>query len=91
MSRFTLNSECIHVRGQELTIRELTYKQKKQWALAVQEDMYSAPYVLAAMVCDPPVTQEEAQDWPAQVLEHVVDVARRISGMDDKEASAKNA
>jgi hypothetical protein len=74
----------INVRGESITVRELTYKQKKQWARAVQEDMYCAAYVLASMVCDPPVTQEEAEDWPAQVLEHVVEVATRLSGMDDK-------
>jgi hypothetical protein len=89
MSRFKLQSEVLDVRGAQITVRELTYKQKAAWARAVQEDMYCAPYVLAAMVCDPPVTKEEAEDWPAQVLEQIADVARRLSGME--EPAAKNA
>ena len=90
MSRFQLKSETIDVRGTSITVREMTYKQKAQWARAVQEDMYCAPYVLASMVCHPPVTTEEAEEWPAQVLEEIADIARRLSGMEDK-AAEKNA
>lgn len=86
--RFPINSESVEIRGQRFTVRELTYKQKKLWAKAVQADMYCAPYVLAAMVCD--VSEEVAEDWPAQVLEEVADIARRISGMAGKEGAEKN-
>lgn len=84
MSRFPLASETIEVRGQQLTIRELTSKQKGEWVKAVEGNHYAAPYMLAAAVCDPPVTPEEAQQWPAQIIEQVCDVARRLSGMLDE-------
>lgn len=82
MSRFTLQSEQIEVRGQLITVRELTSKQKGQWAKRVSEDTYCAPYVLVSLVTDPPVTVEEAETWPAQIVEQVVEIARRLSGMD---------
>lgn len=92
MSRFPLKAETIEARGSSITVRELTYKQKVSWAKAVQEDMYCAPSLLASMVCHPAVSAEEAEDWPAQVLEQIADVARRLSGMEDKkEDTAKNA
>lgn len=93
MSRFELISQTITVRGQTLTIRELSQKQKAEWAKRVVEDRFSAPYVLVSLVVDPPVTPEEANDWPSQVVEQVCEVARRISGMSDDagEDDAKNA
>jgi hypothetical protein len=82
MSRFTLISETIEVRGQQITVRELTSKQKGDWAKAAQADVYSAPYMLVALVCEPGVSADEAAGWPADVVERIVDVARRLSGMD---------
>lgn len=85
MSRFPLQSETITVRGEALTVRELTSKQKGVWAQAVQADVYCAPYVLASLVCDPPVTAAEAETWPSQIIEQVVEITRRLSGMVDAE------
>lgn len=85
MSRFILKSEIIDVRGQQLTVRELTDKQKGQWAKAVKNDVYCAASMLVSLVCDPPVTIEEAADWPAAITEQVVGVAQRLSGMGDDE------
>lgn len=85
MSRFPLQSETITVRGEPITVRELTSKQKGQWAKAVQADVYCAPYFLASLVCDPPVTAEEAEGWPSQIIEQVVEITRRLSGMADDE------
>jgi len=81
MSRFPLKSETITVREQSLTVRELSSKQKGEWAKAVTEDKFRAPGKLCSLVCDPPVTEEEAADWPSDIVEQVVDIARRLSGM----------
>lgn len=86
--RFALKSETIEIRGEQLTIRELTDRQKGQWAKAVKEDVYCAASMLVSLVCDPPVTQDEAAEWPSQITEQVVAVAQRLSGMGD---DAKNA
>jgi len=88
MSRFTLQSETIEIRGQTLTVRELTDKQKGQWAKAVSDDVYCAPSMLVSLVCYPPVTIEEAADWPSQITAQVVTIAQRLSGMGGDEKNA---
>lgn len=85
MSRFKLLSETIEIRGEPVTVHELSSKQKSIWARAVKQDLYCAPYVLASLVCDPPVSAEEAETWPSQIIEQVVSIASRLSGMEDDE------
>ncbi len=86
--RFELKAETLEVRGQTITVRELTQKQKAEWAKRVTDDRYCAPHVLVSLVVEPQVTAEEAADWPAQIIEQVVEVARRLSGMDGDEKNA---
>lgn len=87
MSRFPLKFEVISVRGQDVRVNELTSKRKGQWARAVAEDHYCAPYVLATLVCDPAPTLQEAEDWPADVIEQIAEVAQRLSA---REGAEKN-
>lgn len=90
MSRFAFRSEVVDVRGVSVTVRELTFRQKADWAKRATEDPLCAPYVLLSLVMDPPVDAEEAAEWPADVVEDLVEVARRVSGMDKREADTKN-
>lgn len=91
--QFELISEQITVRGQTLTVREMSQKQKAEWVKAVTADRFSAPYVLVSLTVEPSVTPEQANEWPSLVIEQVVQVARRLSGMDvdDEDEPAKNA
>lgn len=90
MSLFPLNSETIEVRGKTITVRELTYKEKSDWVKRVEEDQFCAPAALVAIVVTPSISEEEAAGWPAQIIEQIVDVARRVSGFPDREPDSKN-
>ncbi len=92
MSRFPLKSETIVVRGETITVSELSTKQKREWAKAVQADGFMAVPSLCALVCNPPVTVEQADEWPSEISEQVVDIARRLSGLkqDDEEEQKKD-
>lgn len=84
---FELQSETITVRGQQLVVTELSQRKKALWAKAVMEDRFSAPYVLVSLCVSPAVTPEQANDWPSSIVETVVEVARRLSGMKDDPAA----
>jgi hypothetical protein len=92
MSRFPLQSKQIEVRGEKITVRELSHKAKAEWSKRVQEDRYSALPVFASLVVDPPVSPDEADAWPAEVLEQIYEAGRKLSGMDtDGGPAEKNA
>jgi hypothetical protein len=91
MSRFPLRSQQIEVRGEKITVRELSHKQKAEWSKRVQEDRYSALPVFASLVVDPPVSADEADAWPAEVLEQIYDIGQKLSGIEtDGGAAEKN-
>lgn len=87
--RFPLRSETITVRGETITVHELSTKQKREWAKAVQADGFMAVPSLCALVCDPPVTVEQADEWPSEITEQVVEIARRLSGLQKKDEEEK--
>lgn len=85
MSKFNCKEETIDIRGQEVTVRELTAKQRAKWAKDAGADKFLGPAMLVSLSCvSPKFTLEEALEEPTEVIERITEIAMRLSGMGDE-------
>jgi hypothetical protein len=88
--KFQLRTETIQVRGESILVRELTAGQKARWAEEAERNKFEIQYRLAALTSvDPPLTAEQAQELPSEVIEAICNCAMRLSGMDKEDPKKK--
>lgn len=88
MSRFALKEEKVEIRGQQITVRELTHAQGVEVFKARDSDASRFAALLVSLsVIEPAMTEDEAKAEPREVVSELFDVALRVSGF----VAAKNA
>ena len=82
-----LNSEVVEVRGESVTVRELTAGQRVDLIGAFRDNPAKAMALICAMTAledgSPLFTGEEADQLPPDVVDKIANVALRLSGMGD--------
>jgi hypothetical protein len=82
MSKFKLKEATFPVRGQSVTVRELTQGERNDWVKATQEDRYRTFAFLMSKCCiTPSFTEEEACQEPTDVADVIVDKILKLSGI----------
>jgi hypothetical protein len=75
----------VKVREETIRIRELTHAERLQWVKEATDDRFRGPSLLISLgVVEPATTEEEAGDWPADVVTTVSDAIMQISNMNTK-------
>ena len=90
---FALRTESLEVRGQRLTVSELTSGARVQWVRTTRESPdESAPLLVSLCLLEPTATVDDVKGWPAEVLDEVAEAIMRVSGMEKAEGDGgKNA
>lgn len=84
--KFKLKEDVVTVRDESIKIRELTHAERLQWVKAATDDRFRGPSLLISLgVIEPKVTEDEAGDWPADVVGVVSDAIMTLSNMKAKE------
>jgi hypothetical protein len=83
--KFKLKESAVTVRGETMTIRELTHAERLSWVKAATADKYVGPSLLISLgVTDPKTTEAEAGEWPAEVVTTVSEAIMALSNMNTK-------
>lgn len=89
MSRFVLKEKTFKIRDMEVTVRELTQKQRNEFTTKVNEDRFQGPAILASLgTVSPAMTVDEAAEEPAEVIEEIVAEIMALSGMGKQQKKA---
>ncbi len=88
--KFKLKEAVVTVRDdQQVRIRELTHAQRLQWVKAATDDRWRGPTLLLSLgVVEPDCTEEEANEWPADVVTVVSAAIMELSNMNAKKEDA---
>jgi len=82
---FKLKEDVVTVRDESIRIRELTHAKRLEWVKAATEDRFRGPSLLISLgVIEPPTTEDEAGQWPADVVTVVSDAIMALSNMNPK-------
>lgn len=85
MSKFELKTRTFQVRGQDVTVRELTQAQRNTFTEMVQADRYRGPALLVSLgLVFPVLTEEEAKEEPADAMQEIVSAIMDLSNMGAK-------
>ncbi len=83
--KFKLKEGSVTVRDELIKLRELTHAERLRWVKAATEDRFRGPGLLISLgVTDPPTTEEQAGEWPADVVTAVSDAIMALSNMNAK-------
>jgi hypothetical protein len=90
--KFKLKEDVVTVREESIRIRELTHGERLRWVKIATDDRFRGPSLLVSLgVTDPKLTEEEAGEWPADVVTAVSDAIMALSNMKTKAEPAKDA
>jgi|SRR5580698_10665422 hypothetical protein len=91
---FKLKETTMTIRDQELRVKELTHAERLQWMQIAQADRLDGPAMLVVLgvISEPPLTKEEVQGWPGEVVTEVSAKVMELSGMNrQKEPNTRGA
>lgn len=87
--KFKLKEDTLVIRDETFRIRELTHAERLQWVKAATEDKFRGPSLVISLgVIDPPMTETDINEWPADVVTLLADAIMKISNMTPKKEGA---
>jgi hypothetical protein len=83
--KFKLKEDVVTVRDESIKIRELTHAERLQWVKIATDDRFRGPSLLISLgVTEPKITEDEAGEWPADIVTTVSNAIMEISNMKTK-------
>lgn len=80
MSKFPLRTKVIEVRGQKVTVRELTHAERKEF-LEVFKTRDAYPYLMSKCAVEPTWTEEEVPQESSEIIIAICDAGLELSGL----------
>jgi hypothetical protein len=83
--KFKLKEDVVIARDETFHIRELTHAERLMWVKLATVDRFRGPSLLVSLgVTEPKTTEQEADEWPADVVTALSTAIMEISNMNTK-------